>query len=182
MIWQKRVLTKFQSLNMELRSQFADDAVLIVVPRLPDDKTQMKIAQIIPYTVQFFEGIKIKTLNQIHFLFNAAGVTVTNEPVKDFGRDINFEVEGTIEDEQALWEKISKELISDGFYETWSFTFEGRKISYNRGIMTALQTRKVSDGDGLDDMDLKIALEVSRDVNDFLAMLEGKKFTRKRKG
>jgi len=182
MSWQKQVLEKYGTqLRLELRPDH-DDAILIVLPRIPGPEIVHDIRAMVPYQVKFYEGIKIGTLQKIAYLFGMAGCDVSDTANK---RHIAFKVtamKGEFE-EQALWDKVSEVLIEDGFHSSWSFEFNGETIERSREMIQALANHKVPSGEGLDDTDLHIALEVSQDVNDFLAILEGKKFsTRKRKG
>ena len=175
MIWQKKVLEGFKDLNLELSNSLKGGGVLIILPKYPDNETLEELKSIVPYKVEILEGVKYDTVNQIDFLFSVGGCEVTKEIT---GRNISYVVTGDVENEQLLWDAVSKEIIKDGYFNTWSFTHEGRTSSFDRYIIQALSSHKVT-GMSLDETDLKIALEISQDVNDFLALLEGEHFNRR---
>ena len=181
MSWQKDLLEKYGTqLKLELRPDL-DDQILVVLPKIPGPEIVHDIRALVPYKVKFLEGVKLGTLNKIGYLFALAGCEVQDNAIKRHLSITVTAMKGEFE-EQALWDAVSKEILDDGYYESWTFEFKGEAIRRDRTMVVALAGHKAS-GVGLDDMDLKIALEVSQDVNDFLAMLEGKKFsTRKRKG
>lgn len=174
MIWQKEVLTKFGMLNLEIQNSLEHNNINIVVARLPNKDTITEIKKLIPYEVQFIERVKIKTENTIEHLFANARCTMSKS---NKGRKITYHVRGVVED-QELWNAVSDVLIKDGFYDLWSFNYEGKTITFSRDVFLAIETRKVT-GTSLDEQDLKIALETSQDVNDFLLILEGGTFNRR---
>lgn len=169
MIWQKAVLIKYgSSLKLELQNSLQHSAVEVVLPRLPDPKTLEEIKALIPYEVKFLQRIKLKTLNNIDSIFAQARVEAVK---KDDGRNVTFTISGSAEiDSQELISSVVKELLEDGFYDSWTFEFDGKITKGSRAITQALATRSAS-GKALDATDLRIALESSVDVLDFINMI-----------
>lgn len=180
MSWQRQVLEKYgHQLKLELRPDGVRQ-ILVVLPKIPPPEIIHDIRGLIPYQVKFSEEIKFGTLTKIGYLFACVGCDVT-DVANNKTRQIKFtltSLKGEFNQEE-LWDSVSKEIMEDGFYDSWEFELAGETIKRSRVMAQAMAGHKVS-GVGLDQTDLRIALEVSQDVNDFLAMLEGKKFHHRR--
>ena len=153
---------------------------MIIVPRLPDASTLDALKAEIPEDVAYeiSENLKPSTINQIKFLLQSA--QCPNADSKTDGRHLtlNATLPGKdIEGYSTVWADINAAFLEDGFLDTWEINCGELKIYCNRKVMEETAKNSViRDISILDEdvLDLKIALGASQDVNEFLAMLEGK--------
>jgi hypothetical protein len=199
-MWQTELLKKFKDLNIEIVAskgqpdQNALELLLtgkippkpeplynIYMPKRPSATIQAQIEEVIPKSVkvEFIEGIKPATLNDLRFAMQENGIGVAEARSKDRHYIISA---GTlpgraVEEYDGLWARVNQILLDDGYLDTWEISCGDMKIFCNkRVILDGIKNSKIRDINILDEdiTDLKIALGIKQDVNDFIAMLEGK--------
>ena len=195
-MWQKELFNKFPQLKMEL-GQVQPNAqeiftgliskgilgkvkYAIYLPHMPDKDTQAKIKEIIPveFDYQYVETIKPSVIEQVRFLLQQAGFALAKTKVDERHLEMQASMMGGVEaDETApFWDEITKEFYNDGFLDSWKIVVGETKRYWNRKVMDEVGRRVEIEPITNDTLsDLTIALNVTEDVNDFLAVIEGRR-------
>ena len=191
-MWQKdlqALILKYKDYKMEIESTPQETQVFsllmnkdygpkmaVYLPHILPKNIQKEIRDIVPSEVhiEFIEAIKPSIINQIRFLATQAGCISISNKGKD--RDIKIELGQSLfkslEITDNLWSKISDEFYNDGYYDTWEIVYGDIQLLYNRKVMDEVMRHPKGaciNKEAIDD--LKIALGMSKDVNDFLAIL-----------
>lgn len=182
MSWQSQLLQQFKDLKLELEAatQFKDFLskgsvkVAIVVPHLPEKKIIEQIKALIPkdMEVEIVQRMKTSTANRIIAITQKLGYTMTTTEAID--RDLKLLLNPPLDQTETnnLVSDISSLIYEDGFYDTWSIEESKRLFKFNRNIIKILSTRKMNTVE-IDPLDVRIALESTRSVEEFLILIGG---------
>jgi hypothetical protein len=200
-MWQTDLLKKYKSLKLEIESGYnapsqedifltmlgagklpsKSQKYLVILPRLPDDATLAELKTGIPEgtVYEVVENVKPSTLNRIKYLLQSGQCMSADSKTTGRHLDLNVVVMPgkDIEEYGTVWADINEAFLEDGFLDTWNINCGDLKLYCNRKIMEERRKNAgIRDISILaeDVMDLKIALGATHDVNEFLAMLEGK--------
>jgi hypothetical protein len=183
MVWQKRLLTEFKSLKLELEPApvkslegmleaitGGQTKVLVVVPVMPDRKTVAAIKKIVPMEVEFVERIKTSTVGSMKMLLQSSGYSVDDESVN---RDCKLKLSTVIERTELtnVIGELSNLIFKDGYYDTWTFVVDGKQeFKYNRAVINAVASHKIIEAE-INPLDLRIMLESTNSVDEFLKLI-----------
>lgn len=177
--WQEQLSNKCKKYNLEAVLQ--NEKLVFLCPEVPSKKIQKDFASVVPEgTVYEFKASLRKTTEYaIRMMLNNAGVA--EEGIKAVAHSVTINITDCIqeihlEDDTRLRNAIHKFLTEDPYVESYKVTIDGELLwEYNGKVvaMLAKQTRPVRERvfNDNDLLDLKITLEASKDVNDFINSL-----------
>jgi hypothetical protein len=198
-MWQTDLLKKYKALKLEIEAMYQPPSqediftlmlggkasgkqpqkYAIIMPRLPESLDAFKADIPNDVAYEIIEALKPSTANRIKFILQSG--QCANADSKTDGRNLTLNVTvmpgKDIEEYSTVWADVNAAFLEDGFLDTWTINCGELKIYCNRKIMEEKAKNSViRDISILDEdvLDLKIALGATQDVNDFLAMLEGK--------
>jgi hypothetical protein len=154
-----------------------DGAIILVTPKMPPENVQAKIKQTIPQSVHYEikEGPRIVTTEGLRMFLGQAGASSVLLSTKKHTLIIEISGESPLlmEKESPLWDGLERLLKHDPFVEGYEVLVNGQVIlEYNATAAKALETSKKPERDicPTEDeiMNLRITLETSNDVLDFL--------------
>jgi hypothetical protein len=154
--------------------------IILVVPKMPEESLQAKLKALIPegFSVEFKEGPRIITTESLRIIIQQAGAKEAHLEIT--GHKVVVTVESNspalTEQESTVWPMISNLLKADQFITAWKILVNDTVMSeYDCNIAKALaaQTRPERNCCPTNDdiLNLKISLENSQDVNDFINSL-----------
>jgi hypothetical protein len=157
-MWEILLQTVCFRLKIDAESSGGHIILFCSKPLKTEDK--VGIRSIIPENipVSFIEGVKKATLDALRSILSC--------DLKDIqSKHLGIETDDDDFDAHA----IHQLLINDGWYDTWSIN----GVSYSKAIIMATRKTPKRDVPITDNelMDLKICLETSVDVNDFINQL-----------
>jgi hypothetical protein len=201
-MWQTELLKKYKALKLEIESGYnspsqeniflamlgakslpskSNQKYLIILPRLPDDTTLAELKKGIPEgtVYEIIENLKPSTTNRVKYLLQSGQCMSADSKTTGRHLDLNVAVMPgkDIEEYGTVWADINEAFLEDGFLDTWNINCGDMKLYCDRKIMEERRKNAgIRDISILaeDVMNLKIALGATQDVNEFLAMLEGK--------
>lgn len=171
--WQIELFKKYIHLNFQAEDYPQAQKLVMYLPKMPEMKTIEDLKSLIPYKdVQIIEDMKPEAKRALEEIAWINGVTYDLIPI---GRHATIYIDGQAKDSSSLIEQMSKVILMDGYYNDLFFGIGGEVISCNIGVLRATKTSTTNNSIPMDETDIKIALEMSKDVNDFLALIEGRK-------
>jgi hypothetical protein len=201
MIWLKQLMDKCIPLKIEIIKTPVDEILLssatfkgraiemspgeskiklvFVCAKAPDRRTRTLLLNLVPndITCEFIEALKGSTAMELGFKIQASGGAVIKFVPKDHHIEMTVNGPQLPELDDPLWADVQEILKKDGYAQSWEIAINGDKIVYDEKMATEMASHKIRDREFTDEdmTDLKIMVETSGDVNDFLAMLEGKR-------
>ena len=147
--------------------------VLFICPKLPPQDVQDQIVKGLPEKLpfRFVEGLRSTTTAGLQILIRNAGANSMKASVE--GRKVIIHLEGQsphLDKGSEVWNTINTLMLADRFVEEWEVSLNGETVlSCNKKICAEIADRKegkvILDDDILN---LRIALETSEDVMDFI--------------
>jgi hypothetical protein len=153
--------------------------LVFVCAKSPDRRTRTSLLNLVPsdITCEFIETIKGSTAMELGFKIQAGGGIVTRFLPKNHHIELQVNGPQLPERDDPLWADVQEILKKDGYAQSWEIAINGEKIVYDEKMAIEMASHKIRDRAFTDEdmTDLKIMVETSGDVNDFLAMLNGKR-------
>jgi hypothetical protein len=177
--WQDKFCDKCKQYQFEATLQ--SDRLVISCPEIPDINVQKEFASVLPAGIvyEFKSSLRKYTEIEIKMMLNNAGVAEEIITAKD--HCVTIDITDSIQDlylegDTRLKNALHKKLTSDPYVKSYKILLEGELLwEYNGKVvaMLAKQTRPVRERifNDNDLLDLKISLEASKDVNDFINSL-----------
>jgi hypothetical protein len=151
---------------------------LLIVPKMPDKEIQDKLRAIVPQEIQYryVEGPRLVTTVALKTLFQQIGHITAVLETKDHTMMFKIDGEPSVfsEEDPKVLNFIESVLSADPFVKDWKIVFNGKTIhDTTLEKMLAMQVRPERDSCPTQDdiLDLRISLEVSQDVNEFVNSL-----------
>jgi hypothetical protein len=162
-----------------------NSTLVIFCAKLLDEGSQKDLLLSVPPTQKYMFKESMKTMTAAAVVFHAArltGLSMDPAPVfeesKKRPRHVILGLAGEIEKDDPAWEHIQKILEKDKYVESFEIKLNGQAlIDWNRKIASELSSRKPAENAITEDdlLNLKISLEASQDVNDFIKQIGGLK-------
>jgi hypothetical protein len=155
----------------EAEASYDDNAIVLRSPYDLAEEAKAEIAGTLPegVTLKFIAAPKSSTITDIRNLLDSvhAPGEATTEP-----GSATIRVEG-IEEDHPVWGELSNVLRKDRFFKSWKFIVNGKEMVVNPKVVDEIEKNaRLRARFGDDDMlNLKIALESTQDVNDFINSL-----------
>lgn len=147
--------------------------VLFICPKIPPKDAQDRITKGLPKELpfRFIEGLRSETTAGLKILMRNAVADTTRLKIE--GRKVTVIIEGQsphLDRQSQVWEAINELMYQDRYVEEWEITLNGETILVcNKKVFEEIASRKegkvILDDDVLN---LRIALETSEDVLDFI--------------
>lgn len=171
-MWQREILKKFP--YMEIVSSDRG-RIEIYLPQEPNEEVKNVIRQIIPDDVDygFVVGLKPSTIDQLKFLIIQSGLGLVIFKVFKTGH-VHLQMIALQDDpdeSHPIWSDLAAVLYKDGFPDTWEIAIGKTKRTWYRKVMDEIRTA-VEPITTDDILNLKIILNTTQDVNDFLTQLK----------
>ena len=176
--WKEQFKEKCDKYKVEAVITKEND-LLLICPKMPDKSIKEEFAQVLPegYHFKFEEGPRVSTRIALNLLLVRSGAADVQIDIKKHELRVDVKVQGQTEllteKESPVWGMIKGVLDTDPFVESWVVKVNDEIMSdYNRIAVETIanQTRPERDYGFQDDdiLNLQIALETSKDVNDFI--------------
>ena len=153
--------------------------LLFVCAKTPDNETIATILDLVPKNLEclFIESVKSSTPLELAFLVQQTGGVMTYFEPKEHHVEIQIKGAQLPPTDDPIWSDVQEILVKDGYADSWEIKINDTKIVYDAKMARVLESHNIRDRGFTDsDMtDLKIMLESTNTVDEFLATLEGKK-------
>ena len=160
--------------------------LLFICAESPSLELQQEIFHMVPADVKYtlLQSIKHSTLMEFRMMLAQAGAQWIEIIPRDKDRHLAIVVKGQIESDDPIWSDAQALMLKDGYARSWEITINGDekiildvKLAKEREKFHAIRERPI----GPDEVtDVKIMLEAATSVDQFLDMLEGKPFRKRR--
>lgn len=144
-----------------------------VTARKPDGSVIEQLKELLGEEVELLlsEGMKPSTYQALTSLYGRLGPVRVEHGSQ--GRALRVNITGQVmtDDPEGLFQAVHDAILRDGFYETWTVTVNGEESrTVNLVIDREIASRKERDAiiNGDDVLNIKIALESTQDVLEFL--------------
>ena len=173
-MWQEKLAKICENFKIEPLQE--SDRIIFMCPKMPEEKTKVELVDIIPKSMryEFIEAPKTSTIFAIRAILIQLGAY--KSIVQPSGRTLKIEALNlqSIDSDNPAWDSISQLLKKDGFFTAWEITFNDNTIKYDLNIDKEIEKQHhIRDHriQGDDITNLKIILNSTQDVNDFLKEL-----------
>jgi hypothetical protein len=203
MNWLKDVMTKCLPLKIELiktrtdelNSSFLDQCLILngsspttdqtekkklvfICAKTPDNETLATLLDLVPNNLEclFIETVKSSTPLELAFLVQQSGGVMTFFEPK--GHHVEIKIKGSLPPtDDPVWADVQEILVKDGYADSWEIKINDEKIVYDAKMAREMESHNIRDRGFTDSdlTDLKIMLESTNTVDEFLATLERKK-------
>ena len=142
----------------------------------PDQAMMKDLLDLVPNNLEclFIETVKSITTMELAFLIQQSGGVMTLFEPK--GHHLAIEIKGSQlpPTDDPVWADVQEILEKDGYASSWEIKINDETIVYNAKMAQEVKSHKIRDRGFTDTdlTDLKIVLETTCDVNDFLAAIE----------
>ena len=174
-MWKQDLLQVCERLHIEGLIKSDGKELILVSPKKVEQKDLDLIKKILPEDAiyQVVLGPKQATMMALAVFMKSAGCDPND--IKEDHQSIQVQLRQEVDPEHEIWKNISELLYADGFYESWTFTYDGTVVHYgNRKAIDEARNRKarltIISKDEISD--LTILLESSNSVDDFLARIQ----------
>lgn len=182
-MWEKKLIKICYDLKIEPAAFNRDKKIIFICPKIPEEKIKINLVQMIPkdWRYEFVEGPKTITMETFAVILQQVGV-ITPPEIKreDHKLTVKAQVQtraglDPLDRDHPVWDSITDLFKNDGFFNSWNVTLNDVTVSYDARIAKEVQNqhniREISIRED-EITDLKILLETTEDVNDFLKGLK----------